>query len=119
MMNIAFPLTVDDHGRTASSSDSAHIRDLIEQVLLVRPGERLLRPTFGCNLLGLVFEAGGPGLGAAAQQMVMGALDQWLGQLIEVREVEVQNEDSTLTVRVSYMVRATEQEQVSQFTQRL
>lgn len=118
-MNVAFPLRVDDQRRTASSSSSAHVREMIEQVLFTRPGERVGRPTFGCNLLALVFENGSDGLGAAAQQMIMGALDQWLGELIEVRAVEVKSEDSLLTVRVSYAVRATAEAEVSEFTQRL
>lgn len=118
-MHVAFPLTIDDQGQTAASGELPHIRALIEQVLFTRPGERVGRPTFGCNLLGLIFEPEGDGLGAAVRQLVLGALDQWLGELIEVRDVAVQSEDATLTIRVSYGVRGTEQEQVSQFSQRL
>ena len=36
---------------------------------------------------------------------VQGALQQWLGDLIQVEAIDVQSEDSTLRVRVTYTVR--------------
>ncbi len=47
--------------------------------------------------------------------MVQAALQQWLGDLIEVNSVTVSNEDSTLLVTVAYTVRRTGQSQVTQF----
>ncbi len=47
--------------------------------------------------------------------MVQAALQQWLGDVIEVNDVTVSNEDSTLMVMVAYTVRRTGQSQVAQF----
>ena len=45
------------------------------------------------------------------------AILQTLGDLIEVQSVEVENQDSTLRVTVSYLVRRTQILQQAQFTQ--
>ena len=52
-MNIAYPFQFDSRGRTASSEEEKHIRDLIEQVLFTSPGERVNRPGFGSGLMQL------------------------------------------------------------------
>ena len=102
-VNVDFPYHVDGRGRTATTGDDDHLRDLIEQVLFTAPGERVMRPDFGSGLLGLVFEPGGPELVATTQHLVQGALQQELGELIAVDSVQVTQDDGTLTVTVSYV----------------
>ncbi len=114
-MNVAFPYHFDGHGRTGDAADEQHIRDLIEQVLFTSPGERVNRPTFGSGVMGLVFAPNGDVLAAATQFTVQGALQQWLGDLIQVDAVDVQSEDATLRVLVRYTVRRTQQTQTTQF----
>lgn len=114
--NIDFPYHFDSRGRTAATSDDDHIRDLIEQVLFTSPGERVNRPTFGSGLLQLVFAANSDALAAATQLTVQGALQQWLGDLIEVETVRVERDDATLTVTVQYFVRRNQERQIAQFT---
>ncbi len=116
-MQLDYPFHLDGRGHTAETSDNDHIRDLIEQVLFTSPGERVNRPTFGCGVLQLVFAPNGDALAAATQLTVQGALQQWLGDLIQVNAVNVQSEDSTLSIFVSYTVRQTQQQQVAQFVQ--
>jgi len=116
MANLDYPYHFDGRGRTASTGDNAHIRDLIEQVLFTAPGERVNRPDFGSGLMQLVFAPNSDELAAATQFLVQGALQQWLGDLIEVEAVEVLNEDSTLRVTVQYSVRRTDERQTAQFT---
>ena len=115
-MNIDFPFHFDTRGRTAVTGDDDHIRDMIEQVLFTSPGERVNRPTFGSGLMQLVFAPNSDELAAATQFLVQGALQQWLGDLIQVDELQVESEDSTLRVAVQYIVRRTQQRQVAQFT---
>jgi phage baseplate assembly protein W len=117
-MNVTFPYQFDKRGRTASTDAyDQHIRELIEQVLFTSPGERVNRPAFGSGLLKLVFAPNSSALASATQQLVQGALQQWLGDLIQVESVEVQSEDSTLRVTVTYIVRQTQQRQVTEFSQ--
>jgi phage baseplate assembly protein W len=114
-MNPAFPFQFDARGRTAEAGDDRHIRDLIEQVLFTSPGERVNRPTFGSGLLQLVFAPINDPLAAATRMSVQGALQQWLGDLIEVESVQVTAQDSALIVEVSYVVRRTRERQTAQF----
>jgi phage baseplate assembly protein W len=89
---------------------------MIEQILFTVPGERVNRPTFGCNLLGLVFAPAGGALAAAAQVTVQSALQQWLGDLIRVQAVAVETQDSTVTVTIQYVISRTQQEVVAEFS---
>jgi phage baseplate assembly protein W len=108
-MNVLFPYQFDPRGRTAESDDDRHIRDLLQQLLFTTPGERVNRPTFGSGLLQLVFAPNSPELAAATQLMIQGALQQWLGELIQVEALDVRSDDSTLFVTVRYLVRKTQE----------
>lgn len=115
-MNIDYPFRFDQRGRTSEADDDKHIRDLIEQVLFTAPGERVNRPEFGSGLMRLVFAPNSDELTAATQFLVQGSLQQWLGDLIQVDEVGVVSEDSTLRVTVEYTARRTQQRQTAQFS---
>ncbi len=84
---------------------------MIEQVLFTVPGERVNQPTFGSGLMQLVFAPNSAELAAALQFVCQGSLQQWLGDLIEVTSLTVDNTDSSLTVTVVYVNRATQQAQ--------
>lgn len=113
---IDYPFHFDGLGRTAQAAPEDHIRDLIEQVLLTSPGERVNRPSFGSGLLQLVFAPNSDELATATQFLVQGALQQWLGDLIEVESTRVENVDSRLLVTVQYVERRTQQRRVAEFT---
>lgn len=114
-LNVGFPYRFDGRGRTAQTNEPDHIRDLIEQVLFTAPGERVNRPDFGCGLLQLVFAPNSSELATATQFLVQGALQQSLGDVINLTDVAVSQEDSTLTVTVQYTIRDTQQQVVAQF----
>jgi uncharacterized protein len=116
-MNIDFPFQFGNLGRTALTPDDDHIRDMIEQLLFTNPGERVNRPTFGSGLLQLVFAPNSPELAATLQFTMQAALQTWLGDLIEVEELDVTSEDSRLQVIVSYRVRRSGEQRVEQFEQ--
>lgn len=115
-MNLKFTYQFDNQGRTAETGDNAHIKDMIEQVLFTSPGERVNRPDFGSGLLQLVFQPNSSELATTTQYLVQGALKQWLGDLIDVNDVEVISEDSLLQVTVVYTVLKTQERQIAQFT---
>ena len=115
-MNLDFPYHFDGRGRTAETGDDPHIRDLIEQVLFTSPGERVNRPTFGCGVGRLVFAPNSDELAAATQLLVQGALQEWLGDLIQVDEVQVTSEEAQLRVTVRYKNRRSQETQTAQFT---
>lgn len=91
------------------------IGKLIEQILFVSPGERVNRPDFGSGLLGMVFEPNSPELAAALKFTIQAGLQRWLGDLIEVRALEVTSEDASLRVLVQYVVRRTGEQRQETF----
>lgn len=104
MAQLDFPYHIDSRGRTAECGESDHLRDLIEQVLFTAPGERVMRPDFGCGLAQLIFEPNSVTLAATTQMLVQAALLQHLSHLIAVNEVSVEADDAALRVNVSYTV---------------
>ena len=114
-MHLDYPFRVDARGRTADTTDDDYIHDLVEQVLFTSPGERVNRPAFGSGILRLVFEPNSPELATASEFLVQSALQQWLGDLVEVQAVEVARSDATLRVAVRYRVRTSAQPRTAVF----
>jgi phage baseplate assembly protein W len=106
-MEIDFPLQIGPSGRTADTSYPDHVRDMIEQLLFTRPGERVNRPDFGCGLLDLVFEPNSPELAAALQVSAEGALQLWLGDVIEVNALTVTADEAALRIDLRYVLLTT------------
>lgn len=115
-MQIDYPFRVDGRGGSARTDEDDHIRDLVEQVLFTTPGERVNRPDFGAGLSQLVFAPNSDELATASQFLVQGALQRWLGQLIQVEAVQVESDDATLQVMVQYLVRRDLRRQVARFS---
>ena len=115
-MNLDFPFHFDSRGQTATTDDDDHVRDMIEQLLFTNPGERVNRPDFGSGILQLVFAPNSPELAATLQFTMQAALQQWLGDVIEVRNLDVTSEDATLNVLLHYMVRRTGETKTETFT---
>jgi uncharacterized protein len=110
-----FPYGFDSRGRTASTSEADHIRDLIEQLIFASPGERVNRPDFGSGILQLMFAPNSPELAATLQFTLRAAIQRWLSDLIELRELDVEAVDSTLSIAMQYVVRRTGEEQSATF----
>ncbi len=108
-MNIEYPFQFDGRGRTAATDDNDHIRDMIEQLLFTNPGERVNQPDLGSGLLQMVFAPNSQELAAALQLTVQAALQRFLGDLINLQQVQVTAQDSTLTVVVQYVSNQTQQ----------
>ena len=118
-MNIDFPFHIDARGRTATTDEDEHIRDMIEQFLFTNPGERVNRPDFGSGLLRLVFEPNSPELEGALKFTIQAGLQRWLNDVIEVRTLEVTRQNSTLNVLIQYLVRRTNKEQTARFERKV
>ena len=114
-MQIAHPFHIDPRGRVATADADAHIRELIEQVIFTMPGERVNRPTFGSGLQQLVFAPNSDPLATATQLLIQGALQQWLGELIQVEAVQVESDDAVMQVTVQYLIRRSQRPQVARF----
>ncbi|WP_419993644.1 GPW/gp25 family protein [Streptomyces boninensis] len=117
--DIAFPYRIDGRGRTARPAGyGGHVRDLVEQLLFTSPGERVMRPDFGCGLLDLVFAGSSPELAATLELSVRAELERWLGELIEIEELDIESDESEIRVFLAYVVRATAERREDRFTGR-
>jgi phage baseplate assembly protein W len=114
--DLDFPFHVDERGRSALAGYEDHVRDMIEQLLLTAPGERVNRPDFGSGLLQMVFEPNSPELAATLQLTLDAALQRWLGDVISTEEVAVESVDGTLRVTVTYSLLLTGERRVETFT---
>lgn len=113
---IASPYAIDGRGRTAETTPGQHIQDLIGMVLFTAPGQRVMRPTFGSGVLGLVFAPIDDAVAATTQLLISSALQTWLGSLIQLGDVTVTSEDSTLSIAVSYTIRSSGTPAVATYT---
>lgn len=118
-MAIDVPFAFDGRGRTAVTDADDHVRDMIRLVLFTAPGERVMRPDFGCGIRQLVFAPLSDALAATTQHLVQGALLRWLGDVILVDAVDVAAVDAELRVTVRYLVRATGERGEARFAEAL
>lgn len=108
----AMPVALDPRtGRVASVAYEEDIRQSIRIILETAPGERVMRPNFGCGIHELVFTA----LDSTTLQLIRSSVEEALRRCearIDVLEVNV-DEDATaegkLLVEVEYRVRKTNQ----------
>ena len=117
-MNIDYPFHFDSRGRTALADDDDHIRDMIEQYLFTNTGERVNRPDFGSGILQLVFAPNNPELASTLQFTLQAGLQQWLGDVIEVRQLEVTSDEAAIRVEIQYLVRRTREERTATLVRR-
>lgn len=116
-MNIDFPLHFDSRGQTATADDNEHIRNMIEQFLFTNAGERVNRPDFGSGLMQLIFAPNSPELASTLQFTVQAGLQQWLGDIVEIQELEVVSKEASLHIELKYLVRRTQEIRAETFIQ--
>lgn len=104
MTFFSFPYRISPTGTTEQTEREGQIRDMVEQVLFTRKGERINRPEFGAGMHELLFSENAPEIAAAAQHMVQAALQQWLAEVIEIRTVRAEATENLLRVNVAYNV---------------
>jgi phage baseplate assembly protein W len=109
--SIAHPIAVDGGlGRLSEERDyDKHVEELVRQVLLTNPGERVNRPDFGCGIRRMLFAPNSEAAANLLQAAVMEALDRFLSTVIRVDEVKTLAREETLEVKVSYVVLAKSQ----------
>lgn len=106
--SIRYPASVD-RGLGALSDEqdfAAHVEQLMKQVLLTSPGERINRPDFGCGLRRLVFAPNNPTAASLLKVSVRHSLETWLADVISVEDVVTESSDATLSVKIRYVLKA-------------
>lgn len=106
---IAFPMDVDGTGAIAMVSGNDAIERSLTMILSTAPGERVMRPEFGCAIWDLLFDPVNDNTLGLMAQSVRQAIAQWEPR-IEVTEVSAQpNPDDTslVMIDIDYQVKAT------------
>jgi uncharacterized protein len=106
-IEIAFPYGLDGRGRTATATYDDHVGQMLELLLLTRPGERVNQPAFGCGLLDHVFAPNSPEIAAALSVTIAAAISLWLPDVVAVTSLDVISAGSQLIVDLGYRVLAT------------
>ncbi len=107
-----YPYGIGADGAARQTTDADHLRDLIIQVLLTNPGERVNLPEFGVGIQRLVFAPNSDALRASTQFLVTTNLSRWLGDLIDVEQVDVTSipgEEETVTIEIVFIDKRTRQ----------
>jgi uncharacterized protein len=105
----AWPMGVDHTGRIALSEGVPDLDRSIELVLMTSPGERLMRPQFGCRIWDLLFEPVTGNLLGLIAEAVRDALAQWEPRVVveEVRPEPDPDNHALIRIHIGYRVRAT------------
>jgi uncharacterized protein len=104
-----FPVRTDATGRIALVSGQQEIEESIRLILGTAPGERPMRPEFGCGIHDLVFASEDAATIGRIELEVRQALRRWEPR-IDVHDVEVapdEDEPSQLRIGVVYSIRST------------
>jgi uncharacterized protein len=106
-----FPVALNRTGGVATSSQEANIRESIFIILGTAPGERIKRLEFGCDIHDLVFAPNNPTTAAMAAHHVGEALRRWEPRIetVDVAAAPSSAEPNRLDLRISYVVRTTNQ----------
>jgi phage baseplate assembly protein W len=106
---LSFPLQADQRGVLALAHGINDIEQAIRVILGTAPGERPMRPEFGCAVHDLVFDSIDAELIGRIEAAIHTALARWEPR-IDVTELEFdlsETHTGTLMITISYRVRAT------------
>ena len=106
---LAFPLAVDRRGAIALARDEQDIDQAIQLILGTAPGERPMRPEFGCGVHDFVFDSIDANTIGNMEEAIREALLRWEPR-IDVRAVRFDASEAVnglLTIDITYEVRAT------------
>lgn len=103
-------LQLGPSGGIAMVEEGASVRQSILLLLTTLPGERVMRPEYGCELYSLVFSPNDETTAGLAIHFVRRALDRWEPR-IEIQKLDAgrnEFEPGILNVVLEYRVRATQ-----------
>ncbi len=104
-----FPVKLDKKHRIVEVDYEENVRQAIWMILSTAPGERMMRPDFGCGIHDLVFALNSSATAGRASNEVRQALIRWEPR-IDVLSVDVypgSAQPNLLLIEISYQVRAT------------
>ena len=114
--HLSFPFRIGSDGRMAAVNTlEEHVRDEIVQLILTNLGERPFLVDFGGGVRRLVFEAANDATAAMAKAGITQAINRWLGHRVTLEYINVEVENSTITVDIRYRLAGSEDTRVLRF----
>jgi uncharacterized protein len=104
-----WPMGVDHTGSLALTGGPDDLDSSIRVVVATAPGERVMRPEFGCRIWDLLFEPVNANTVGLMAQAVRDAVAQWEPR-VEVEDVQVtpdSNDSAVVHISVTYRVLTT------------
>lgn len=107
---IGFPPRVAPNGQLVWSSGELNVRESIAIILRTRPGERLLRPDFGCGLDRYLYEPNDVATLRLIQEEIKRALTRWEPRvaLDDIRVATSPADDRAVDITIVYTLIATQ-----------
>ncbi len=109
---LAFPLQINPRGELALVRGERDIEQSVRIILETAPGERVMRPEFGCRIHELIFAPRNAATEALVIHYVEQALERWEPR-IDVQDVEISadyDSGGTLLVEIKYLIKDTHDE---------
>lgn len=108
---LAFPLQIDPRGGIALVSGERDIEQAIRIILGTMPGERVMRPEFGCYIHDLVFAPHNAATEGLAIQYIERALERWEPR-IALRSVNIlpSGQEGMMLIEIKYEIKDTHDE---------
>lgn len=105
----AFPMQIDALGGAELTSDDENIRQSMMCIIGTAPGERMMRPTFGCAIHDILFEPNTAVTAAKIEYEVKRSLTEFEPRIgdVEVSAKPDDSEQSRMNVTISYTIRKT------------
>ncbi len=106
---IAFPLRVDQSGAIATTQGADGIDSSMRVVLLTAPGERVMRPDFGCRIWEYMFEPINATTLGLMSEAVREAVARWEPRVTvdDVRVVPDPGSVGQVVIHIDYTVNTT------------
>lgn len=103
-----FPVDLDRSGGIAMSELDASIRDSIFVILGTAPGERVMRPHFGCDIHELVYAPNNLNTASLAAHFCVESLSKWEPRIdeIEAEAAPSLEHPNRLDIHIRYRVRS-------------
>jgi hypothetical protein len=106
---VSFPLRVDRLGGMAVSSGNNDVQEAIDIILGTAPGERPMRPEFGCGIHNYIFDTIDAYTLGKVQYEIRSALDRWEPRIevVDLTPDLSRIDEGVLTIDITYSLVAT------------
>lgn len=107
-----WPLSISSQGGIAMVNEEDDIHEAILNILQTSPGERVMRPEFGCGIHDLIFAPMNARTFGLIDRHIRQGLGRWEPRA-EVADVDIRvdpDNDARLLIHIRYQVKATHDE---------